>query len=327
MLTFEDFFNKFCSPPTILGTCGIQDLKANHVSYCRDKKYIKFIEPNKQVYIMIPENPRQFTQKIPGNYYIVTNDPVRDFLAIHNYFHSTFRALNSNWKDRKDSSSKIDNSSIIHESVIMGSNVSIESGVIIHPHVVIGNNVFIGQETEILPSATIYDNSSIGEHCVIESGSRIGGEGFRIIRNSEKIPIRLKHIGGVKIGNNVEIGNNCTIDRCTFQDTIIGDNVKIDNLTHIGHNVHIAENTIIAACVCVAGSVEIGKNVWIGIGASISNGIKIPDDTEILMNAVVASTITKPGSYAGFYAIPNDSWLLEMKDKYKNYVHKKNLEK
>jgi UDP-3-O-[3-hydroxymyristoyl] glucosamine N-acyltransferase len=137
----------------------------------------------------------------------------------------------------------------------------------------------------------------------------IGSDGFGYANDNGKW-IKMLHLGGVTIGDNVEIGSNTSIDRGFIEDTTIADNVIIDNLVQIGHNVVIGQGTAIAGCVGIAGSASIGENCLLGGGAGIAGHISITNNVSITATSAVNHNITKPGVYSsGFPARENSAWL------------------
>jgi UDP-3-O-[3-hydroxymyristoyl] glucosamine N-acyltransferase len=175
--------------------------------------------------------------------------------------------------------------------------------------VAIGRNVCIGQNVFIGPFVTIYDDVTIGDDCIIESGAVIGSEGFST-RLVDGRAIRMRNVGGVRIGNGVEIGANTCIDRASLDGvyTTLGDRVLIDNLVHVAHNVVIGNDTRIAPQVCIGGSCSIGSRVWISIGASLREHLTIGDDAEIMMGAVVINSVGTGKKVGGHYATNHELW-------------------
>jgi UDP-3-O-[3-hydroxymyristoyl] glucosamine N-acyltransferase len=293
-------------PESIEGTCPIQNLQKNKLSFFERTKFVKFIKPDTGSYILTKEDLRKFVEDIPGNQYIFVKDPSSIFLKAHNAFH----------QDRRDFKSDHD----IHPTAFIGKNVKLGKGVVIGAHVTIGNNVEIGDYTIIHPNVTIYDNVIIGKNCKFDSGVVLGAQGYQRLYDENGRPHQMVHVGGVKIGNRVELGSNCTVDRGTFNDTIIEDDVKVDNHNHIAHNDVIKRNTRLAASICIGGSTVIGEGVWIGVGATLSDNIEVGDGAEILMGAVVASSVPPGARVAGFYAMDNKSWRMFMKKVNKDFV-------
>lgn len=161
---------------------------------------------------------------------------------------------------------------IMGENVIIGENVSIEPQVFIDHDVVIGNNVIIRTGVKIRQNVIIEDNVIIGENSVI------GAQGFGIEKDVDGKNLRIPHIGGVVIKENVEIGALSSIVSGTIFPTVIERNVFIDDLNHIAHNCHIGEGTLTTGKVEVGGSAKIGSNSYIAPNATIRNGISIGEN-------------------------------------------------
>ena len=165
-----------------------------------------------------------------------------------------------------------DNNIIIGENVCIGRNCTLE------PSIFIDNNVVIGDDVIIKTGAKIRENVIIGNNVVVGENTVIGGQGFGIEKDSDGRNIRIPHIGGVIIGNNVEIGALASIASGTMEPTIIEDNCFIDDLNHIGHNCKIGTGTMTTACAQFGGSSSIGANGYIAPNSTIRNGIKLGDN-------------------------------------------------
>jgi UDP-3-O-[3-hydroxymyristoyl] glucosamine N-acyltransferase LpxD len=153
---------------------------------------------------------------------------------------------------------------------------------------------------KIHPSAVVYPNVKLGKNVAIGANSVIGGEGFGFDRNQNFVYLRIPHIGGTIIGDNVEIGACTCVDRAQTKDfTTIGKGTKVDNLIHVAHNVRIGENCALAAGVILGGSVVLGDRVFVGINATIKPEVKVGDDAMIAMGAVVIKDVAKGEIVAG----------------------------
>jgi UDP-3-O-[3-hydroxymyristoyl] glucosamine N-acyltransferase len=165
----------------------------------------------------------------------------------------------------------------------------------------------------IHPASIIYQDVPliIGDNCWIDAGAVIGSQGFKHVRDFHKVPHRLNHVGGVKLGDNVEIGAGACVDRASFYDTFttIDDNVKIDNNVHIAHNVHVKKNTIIIANSIIGGSVVIGENCELGENVKIRDNITIGNNVFIAMGSVVTQDVKDNEQVAGNFAIRKDKWI------------------
>jgi len=152
----------------------------------------------------------------------------------------------------------------------------------------------------------------IGENCNIHPTAVLDVEGIHIAKSPEGVPVQIKHMGNVVLGNNIDILALSTIQKGVFGSTIIEDNVKIDSHVNIGHNSVIGGNTVIALGAIIGGSCIIGSNCMIGLGAIIRNGITICDNVIIGQGSNVVSNITKSGIYLGspakYYKEYNKNW-------------------
>ncbi|KMV73926.1 UDP-3-O-(3-hydroxymyristoyl)glucosamine N-acyltransferase [Rosenbergiella epipactidis] len=199
-------------------------------------------------------------------------------------------------------------------NVSIGANAVIESGVVLGDNVVIGPGCFVGKKTTIgantrlWANVSIYHEIKIGSHCLIQSGTVIGADGFGYA-NDRGNWIKIPQLGTVVIGDRVEIGACTTIDRGALDNTQIGNGVIIDNQCQIAHNVIIGDNTAVAGGVIMAGSLKIGRYCMIG-GASVINGhMEICDKVTVTGMGMVMRPITEPGIYSsGIPLQSNKQW-------------------
>lgn len=190
-------------------------------------------------------------------------------------------------------------SGTIASSARIGCDVQVGANVTIGECCVIDDGVEIGENTELRHHVVIGRNVRIGSSSLIKSHSVIGEEGFGIEKDEHGLNIRVPHIGGVIVGDNVEIGALNTVCSGTVDPTIVGDYVKTDDHVHIAHNCRVGENAILTACVEISGSVTIGKNVWLAPNCSIINGIHIENDAFVGLGSVVTKNCKSGGVYAG----------------------------
>lgn len=176
---------------------------------------------------------------------------------------------------------------IIHPSVKIGKNV------FIGPNCVIGEGCEIGDNTRIDANVTIYDHVKIGKRCHISSGAVIGADGHGYFLDENKRYKKIRHMGGVTIGDDVDIGANSCVDRGVLDDTTIGNNTKIDNLVQIAHGVVVGENCMVTGHVGIAGSCVIGDNCWISPKAEINKGVSIASDVMVGLCATVYRSVRK----------------------------------
>jgi len=246
----------------------IHQLKNNTFSFSRNNNIdIPLVNSLSQVLIFL----NHFNNNLQCNQ-IIVSDPHQVFFRVIDFFYST------------PLTPTIDSNSLI-QTKNFGKNVSVG------PFTFIDKDVQIGDDVYIANNVTIKGKTLIGNNTIIESGCTIGVDGFGHYKDSFSNQIRVPHLGGVVIGNNVILGSNTTIARGAITNTIISDYVKIDNLCHIAHNVIIGRRSMITACVEISGSVSIGEDVWIGPNSSIINGINIGDKSLIGIGSVVTRNI------------------------------------
>ena len=204
----------------------------------------------------------------------------------------------------------------VHNSAVIGKNVTIGKNVNIGPFTVlednvkiksgstIGSNCFVGYgttigvNTKIMSSVNIYSLVKIGSNCIIHSGSVIGADGYGFYTHNDmhhKIPQN----GKVNVGNDVEIGANCTIDRGTIDNTFIGDMCKFDNGVQIGHNVEIGKGCLLTAHVTIAGSSKIGDFCIFGGQSGAIDHVTIGDRAIFACYTVAMKNLPGGKTYSG----------------------------
>lgn len=190
---------------------------------------------------------------------------------------------------------------------VVGAGAEIGAGCAVHGGAHVGRGCRVGEGTVIHPNATLYPGVIVGRRSIIHAGAVIGADGFKFIAGEGGRQVKVRHIGGVRIGDDVEIGANTCIDRAMLDETVIGNGVKLDNLVQIGHNCVIGDNTVIAGATAVAGSARIGKNVLIGGQVGIADHVELADGTIVAAKSGVTSSIG-PGIFGGAYALPIHEW-------------------
>lgn len=216
----------------------------------------------------------------------------------------------------------------IHETAVLGDNVTIHKNVYIGPYVVIGRNsivhentrieshvalgqdVEIGESSVIYPKVTVYDGVKIGNRVQIHAGAVVGSDGFGYVaQNGEHL--KIPHAGTVVIEDDVEIGANTTIDRATLGMTRIGKGTKIDNLVQIAHSVKLGEHNILCAFTGIAGSSTSGDRVIFAADVGVGDHVRIDNDVVLgPRTGVPSNKHLKSGIvYLGAPARPKDKAL------------------
>ena len=207
----------------------------------------------------------------------------------------------------------------VHPSARVGANVTIgafavvdagaeiEGDVVLHAHTYVGERTHVGQGSVLFPGVKIYQDCRVGERVRIHANSVIGADGFGYVQEMSDKGVRhvkIHHIGGVRIGNDVEIGASTTIDRGTLGDTTIGNGCIIDNQVQIGHNCTIEEGVIICGCTGLAGSVHVEKFAVIAGFVGVANKVHIGAGAQISAYSAVSSRVPAGILWGGVPAMP-----------------------
>ncbi|MFH1223298.1 MAG: UDP-3-O-(3-hydroxymyristoyl)glucosamine N-acyltransferase [Pseudomonadota bacterium] len=189
----------------------------------------------------------------------------------------------------------ISKDAVLYPNVFIGDNVEVGKRTVIFPGVVILNDSKVGDDVVLYPNVSIYQNTTMGNRVVVGSGTVIGSDGFGFVKDESGATLKVPHIGGVIIGDDVEIGSNTSIDRGTVGNTIIKKGTKIDNLVQIAHNCIVGENNILCGMVGLSGSTELGNNVIMAANSGTKGHIKIGDNSIVTARTSVSKDL-KPGS-------------------------------
>ncbi|MFZ7235227.1 UDP-3-O-(3-hydroxymyristoyl)glucosamine N-acyltransferase [Avibacterium gallinarum] len=281
--------------------------QSNQLTFISNIKFRDLLAQSQAGILVVSENDVEFCS--PESNLLIVKDPYVAYAVLAQYMDSTPKAA-----------AGIAPSAVISASAKLGENVSIGANAVIEDDVELGDNVIIGAgcfigkgakigaNTQLWANVNIYHQVQIGEHCLIQSGTVIGSDGFGYANDKGRW-IKIPQTGTVIIGNHVEIGACTCIDRGALDATVIEDNVIIDNLCQIAHNVHIGTGTAVAGGVIMAGSLKVGRYCLIG-GASVINGhMEIADKVTVTGMGMVMRPITEPGVYSsGIPLQPNKEW-------------------
>ena len=211
-------------------------------------------------------------------------------------------------------SASIADSSSIASSAHIAANVFVDEDCVIGEHayvgpgVVIGPRCHVGDQTRLLANSTLVQDVTMGKRGIIHSGAVIGSDGFGNVM-SEQGWVKVKQVGGVRIGDDVEVGANTTVDRGAIGDTVLDNGVRLDNLVQIAHNVHVGEHTAMAALTGIAGSAAIGKRCMFAGRSGTVGHITVCDDVIVAGCSFLSKDVTEPGVYTGSFPAEKDkSW-------------------
>lgn len=191
----------------------------------------------------------------------------------------------------------------VHAGATVGPGAVVEAGARLAHGTVLEAGAFLGRDsrlgagTRVYPGAVIYHDVHIGRDCTIHARAVLGADGFGFARSAAGW-VKIRQLGGVRVGDGVEIGAGTTIDRGTLSHTVIEDGVIIDNLVQVGHNCRIGAHTAIAGCCGLAGSAVIGAHCTLAGGVGVVGHVQICDNVHVTGMTMVTRSIKKPGSYS-----------------------------
>jgi UDP-3-O-[3-hydroxymyristoyl] glucosamine N-acyltransferase len=208
-----------------------------------------------------------------------------------------------------DPSARLGVGAVCAPGVFLGPGVEIGDGTVVGPGCVIGRGVKIGRNCRIDAQVSIA-YALIGDGVVIQSGARIGSDGFGFAPSPQGLT-KVPQLGRVILQDRVEIGANATIDRGALADTVIGEGTKLDNMVHVGHNVRIGRYCVIAAQTGISGSSTIGDFVMMGGQTGVADHVSIGGKTQIAARGGVTRSLPGGQIYGGFPAKPVRDWRRE----------------
>ncbi|USO00204.1 MAG: UDP-3-O-(3-hydroxymyristoyl)glucosamine N-acyltransferase [Phycisphaeraceae bacterium] len=186
---------------------------------------------------------------------------------------------------------------------VIGAGAAIGEQVLVGAHAFIDEGVRVGDGTTLHPRVTLLRGTAVGRGCEFFPGVVIGGDGFGFLPGPQG-PLKVPHVGGVRIGDQVEVGSCTSIDRGKFSDTVIGDATKIDNQVQIGHACKIGRGVIICGCCGIGGSVAIGDGAILGGHVAVADNIEIPAGSRVGGGSAVDQSVTADEPWFGWPARP-----------------------
>ena len=286
-------------PEEILAICSLDGLTSGGVVFIKNAKFLQKLVPaidnavslkvgaivDEKFYALVNAELKAELDKLP---WIATSSQVPMSLTLLSkpFFDLKMKGVNTQVDGRQMGTVEIHPTAHIAQNVFIGESVKIGANVEIMPGAVILPFSEIGDDTKIFSNVTIYPFTKIGKSCRIHAGTVIGSDGFGYTFNQGQ-HVKIWHMGGVVIQDQVEIGSNCSIDMGTFSPTIIGAGTRIDNLVQIAHNCKIGRGCVICGQCGIAGSAvledfvvmggraAVGPDAHIGMGTQIAGGAKV----------------------------------------------------
>ncbi|MBM4218727.1 MAG: UDP-3-O-(3-hydroxymyristoyl)glucosamine N-acyltransferase [Gammaproteobacteria bacterium] len=193
-------------------------------------------------------------------------------------------------------------------NAVIGAGAVIGERCSIGPNCVVGEGVVLGDDSRLLAGVTLHAGVVAGRRCMFKAGAVVGSDGFGFAPDTDGY-VKVPHLGGVRLGDDVEIGANTTVDRGTIDDAVIADGVKLDNQVQVGHNCRIGAHTVVAGCVGISGSSTIGSRCMIGGAVGIAGHLEIGDGVVVTGYTLVTHSLPGPGVYSsGWPAIEAARW-------------------
>ena len=299
-LSVDEVVSIIAQPVTVKGDAsawvtGINELHSvteGDLTFVDCDKYYKRVLESNATFVILNDD----TLPCPdGKVLIVSDDPLRDYLAVVRRF-ITFTPQTGN----------------IHPSAKIG------EGTVIQPCVCIGENVVIGKNCLIHSNVSIYANTIIGDNVIIHSNSTIGADGCYFQKRPDGW-IKLESCGSVEIGNDVEVGCNCCIDKGVSGVTYIGDGTKFDNLVQVGHDTHIGKRVLLGAQCGIAGCTFIDDDCKIWAKSSVNKDLYIAKGTILLACSAIDKSVHEEN--ATLFGVP----AINATTKWKEMVYERKL--
>ena len=253
---------------TVTGVNELHSVRKGDLSFVDSERYYARMLASEASVILIDNADTDCPE---GKTLLVTDDPLRDYLAVVEHFtHFTPQEAP------------------IHPSAVIG------EGTVIQPLVFIGENVRIGKNCIIHSNVSIYADTVIGDNVVIHSNSTIGADACYFQKRPDGW-LKLTSCGDTYIGNDVEIGCNCCIDRGVSGTTYIGDGTVFDNLVQVGHDTHIGKRVLLGAQCGIAGCTYIDDDCKIWAKAAVNKDLYVAKGTVLLALSAIDKDVKEEG--------------------------------
>jgi UDP-3-O-[3-hydroxymyristoyl] glucosamine N-acyltransferase len=299
-------------PEEILAICALDALSQNGLVFIKNGKFAEKFKKvlreavalkvgaviDEKFYSLMDSTLKDAFSELP---WIGTSSNVALTLTVLSkpFYEKKMRGLNTQVDGRQMGTTDIDPTAHIAQNVFIGEHVKIGANVEIMPGCVILPHVEIGDNTKMYPNVSIYPFTKIGKSCRIHSGTVIGSDGFGYTFH-QGAHVKIWHMGGVTIHDDVEIGSNSSVDAGTFSPTIIGRGTRIDNFVQIAHNCRIGKGCVLCGHVALAGSVTLEDYVVLGGKAGVGPEAHLGTGTQIAGAAMVnEGAMVPPGSKLG----------------------------
>lgn len=192
---------------------------------------------------------------------------------------------------------------VVFPGAYIGADVVLGDRCEIHPGAVIEQECSLGDDVVIFANAVLYPRVCVGNRVRIHAAAVIGADGFGY-RFEDGRYVKIPHVGGVVIRDDVEIGAGTTIDAGMIGPTVIGEGTKIDDQVMIAHNCRIGRHNAFASQVGFAGSVTTGDYVRCAGQAGIADHLHLGRGCTLGPKAGVHKNVPDGAVFHGIPARP-----------------------
>lgn len=205
-------------------------------------------------------------------------------------------------------SARIGKNVSIYPFAYIGEDAEIGDNTVVMSNVYLGDKAKVGTDTLIHPNSFIGDRCIVGNRVILQSGVRIGSDGYGYVKEEERHR-KIPQVGIVELEDDVELGANVTVDRGTLGATLIKKGTKVDNLVQIGHNVTVGENCLLISQVGISGSTKIGNNVTLAGQVGVAGHVEIGDNVIVGAQSGVSGNVSSGQVVSGLPPVPHKEWL------------------
>lgn len=218
---------------------------------------------------------------LPGTTTLVVPDPLQALCAL----------LDARFPEPAPAPSPLHPSARVHPSARL------------HPGVVVGADCVVGEGCELFPNVVLYPRVRLGARVRVHAGTVLGADGFRYHPGARGL-MKVPHVGGLVVGDDVEIGANSCIDRGMLGDTTIGRGAKLDNLVQVGHNGRIGQFAVLVSQVGLSGSVTVGDGAILAGQVGVKDHVTIGAGARLGARSAVHTDIPAGETWLGEPARP-----------------------
>jgi UDP-3-O-[3-hydroxymyristoyl] glucosamine N-acyltransferase len=277
------------------------------LSFAISSRYASDLSTSRAGVVLIPEELAGETSGPPA--LIVVQDPYRALVrVIHTLFPTDHLASGIDPSASVGAGSRLGPGVFVGPCAVIGRDVQVGARTRVAEHVSLGDGVVVGDEAVLGPGVVCYPGTRLGHRVILKAGAVIGGDGFGYLSDRTG-HVRIPHVGGCVLEDEVEVGSNTCIDRGSVDDTVIGRGTKLDNLVQIGHNVRIGERCLIMAGVGIAGSTRVGNDAILAGHVGVTDHLVIGDRARIAAKSAIFGDVPAGASFSGHPARPHRQFL------------------